>query len=507
MLKVRVMKKKLLSKLTSDVICIAVIGIIIVLNVIVFTLTSAFGLFLYDSEVVDLTISGATDALFADAIEDGKKVTVMFCQAEDEVAASQTGAYVLDTAKQFEEKYPGFIQLEYVNLITKRNTKNELVDLSKYQTVDEESGYTSPIFKSAVIFECGKNSKVVMDASESGYANFFTLDSSSVSIAYNGEEMFASMVSWVLHDEHKTAYSTIYHGEVVDVGLVNMFVSAGYNFDTIDLRKNEIPEDAGVLIISNPVKDFERAMEGSSVRSEIERLRTYIEGGGMIYVAIDPYVEKLDVLEEFLAEYGIEIYETEKNGKTFRNIVRDSMNAITADNFTLVTEFADTEMGGKISSTVSSYVDSSVIVRESAALKLNEKLGAEPLLVSSSASATYAGSDQVNDDGGYCVGAVSTVVGDGGETGRVFVTSGIYLTATDALVSGGYANRTFIYAMIEHAFGAENIPYGCRTVYYDTQTLENLTMGTARLYTVMIIAVPVIIAVVGAVVVIRRKNR
>jgi hypothetical protein len=51
------------------------------------------------------------------------------------------------------------------------------------------------------------------------------------------------------------------------------------------------------------------------------------------------------------------------------------------------------------------------------------------------------------------------------------------------------------------------MPYGCRSVIYNEQILENLTMGEARTYTAFILAIPVIIAIVGAVILIRRKNR
>jgi hypothetical protein len=83
----------------------------------------------------------------------------------------------------------------------------------------------------------------------------------------------------------------------------------------------------------------------------------------------------------------------------------------------------------------------------------------------------------------------------------------IYLTATDALVTEGYANRTFVYSAMEELLGANSLPYGCKTVYYAEQTLENLTMRTARIYTAAFIAIPVVIAAVGCAVVIRRKNR
>ena len=46
-----------------------------------------------------------------------------------------------------------------------------------------------------------------------------------------------------------------------------------------------------------------------------------------------------------------------------------------------------------------------------------------------------------------------------------------------------------------------------RTILYDTETLENLTMGTAKIYTALIMLIPAAAALVGAVILIRRKNR
>ena len=495
-------------KLSSDAVMALVVGIIIAFNVIVYALTEAFGLFLYSQQTVDFELSGATDELFSEAIENGEHVTVMFCQPEDDVNVSSTGRYVLETARRFEERYPGFVELDFVNIITKRNSKGEPVDLSKYQTTYEETGITTKIYKTSVIFANGDNFKVLTDASDEGYANFFTLDSSGSSISYNGEEMIASMINWVLtkNSEHKTAYFTTFHGEIADIGIGNMLASAGYNIDTIDLRKKEVPDDAGVVIISNPRKDFERAMEGSSVRTEIERLRTYMQNGGKVYVAIDPYGEKLHVLESFLAEFGISISETvNSDGKILRNIVRDTRNSVSTDNFTLVADFADSQTAGKISDTVSKYTGKGVKIEECAALNLSGS--AEAVIVSSSASSTYAGGRQTGSDGDYCLGAVGSYVNEEGAVGQMFVTAGVYLTATEALVSDGYANRPFVYAVFEHVFGVEKLPYGCNSVNYNTDVLEDLTMGKARLYTLLIALIPTAIAVTGVFVTVRRKNR
>ena len=52
-----------------------------------------------------------------------------------------------------------------------------------------------------------------------------------------------------------------------------------------------------------------------------------------------------------------------------------------------------------------------------------------------------------------------------------------------------------------------DMPYGCNSVIFDDGTLENLTMGQAKLYTVLLIAIPAVLAAVGIFVMIRRKNR
>ena len=71
----------------------------------------------------------------------------------------------------------------------------------------------------------------------------------------------------------------------------------------------------------------------------------------------------------------------------------------------------------------------------------------------------------------------------------------------------GCANRDFIYSVFDFVFEANNAPYGCTPIHFNSESLENFTMRTARIYTVLILAVPVIIGVVGFVVVKKRKNR
>lgn len=494
------------EKLSSAALTAVIIGLVIVVNVLVFVLDAYFGIFIYTPTAEELTISGATDAYFEDAANQGRKVKIMFCRAEDEVENNSAGKFVLDTAKQFAERYPDFIELDFLNIVRKVNGKGEYIDLSKYQ--EEVNGKKVPLLKSSVIFECGDNSKVLTDgSSNTGYSDFYTVDASGNIYSYNGEETIAAMIMWTLASEHKTAYLTTHHGETADFGFRNMLVCAGYNVSTLDIRSNDIPSDAGIVIISNPVKDFEMSQEGSNVVAEIDRLREFMLNGGKIYAAIDPYGPELPVLENFLSEFGIRFSVSEGEGGEIRNIVRDADNAITTDFYTLVATAAKTGLGEKMSETVKGYTNSDVIVRESAVLLCDSERGAEPLLLTSSSAELYAAGKKVGESGEHCVLAVSNYLNEDGAIGSLVVSPSIYLTATDALTSEGYANRTFVYSLMEEVFGAEKLPYGCNPVSYTEEVLENLTMKTARIYAGFILAVPAILAAIGIAVTVRRKNR
>ena len=94
-----------------------------------------------------------------------------------------------------------------------------------------------------------------------------------------------------------------------------------------------------------------------------------------------------------------------------------------------------------------------------------------------------------------------------GKTSEIFFIPSIYLTATDAMVTNGYGNKDFVYSIFDVLYGAEDMPYGTNSIVYDDTVLENLTMGTAKAITAVLLVIPVVVAATGAVVLIRRKNR
>ncbi len=494
------------ERISRAAITALVLALIMVANVILYMIVEMFDMYLHKEYYEDLSISGSTDEYFADAVErakiDGNKVKISFCLTEDKVKIHETGSFVYTTAKNFEKRYPDLIDLDFINVITMRNEDGELVDdLDKYET--DMYGNETKMYNTSVIFEYGTNYRVVTDTyTSAGFAPFFTLNSEGQATAYNGEEVMAGMIGWVLAEEHKVAYFTQYHGEIADLAFSNLLGTAGYYVDVVDLRKSEIPENADLVVISNPQSDFEKAADGASVRSEIDRLNSYMERGGNLFVGLDPYVKNLPVLEGFLAEWGIEF---EKTGdRNLRELIKDSDNAITTDGFTLVTDYAKSDIAKKISAKVGKYSDGNVIVSNAAVLSC--KGNAEPILISSPSSVAEANGKTVSEKGSYCIAAGSERDFDG-KSAKLFVVSSIYLAVSDSLVSKGYSNRDFIYSVLEDFLGAGKMPYGSNVSLYDTTTLQNLKLGTARAYTVAILAIPVLFAVAGTVIIIRRKNR
>ena len=497
------------ENVTGAAITALLIGAVIVINVIVYALTVGYGLYYTPTEELDMSISDASDEKFSSYSGDG--IDVIFCRSsvtfDDETGTKDQTYYFHKTAKEFEAKYPGLVNIKYVNVLTKRmEPDNKIYErLSDYQKNGEgETAY--PLYESSVIFDnlALNKFRVVTDtAAAAFYANDST-DTESYQ-AYVGEEVFSSMISWVLAKDTKKAYFTTYHGESSEVYFASMLACAGYEIDILNLRKQNVPDDADLLIISNPTQDFEESVEGGPT-SEMDRLRKYLSDGGSLYVSLDPYAKKLGNFEGLLAEYGISYIESTVEGQLYKNIVRDTANSTTADNFTLLAEFSDSAHAEKIADVLDRFDSGRVRLRECAALSVSGK--AEALLTTSSSSAIYAGGERTDKSGSYCIGAVSpTKDASGMNSGNIFVVSSIYLTANDSLMTKGCANRDFIYSVFDFVFNSNNAPYGCTPIHFNNESLENFTMRTARMYTVLILTVPVIIAVVGVVILKKRKNR
>ena len=423
----------------SHILVCGVIALVVVVNMIIYALSGVLPLYIYSPTEDDLSVSDACDALFEGYIGSGEVVTVTFCSYEDAVESHSTGKFVLETARGFAEKYPGFIKLRFVNALTLLDSNGESVadELAIYS-----DGGNNLINDTSVIFSSETGFRVLTDMiSSTGYADFFTFDDSLYITSYNGEEVFASSVIRALGGESETVYMTVGHGESANGTLYNILTSAGYSVKELNLRKNDIPEDAALVIISNPIADFERGAENSTLITEYDRLISYRSRGGNFVVFFNPAVKKLPVLEGFISEFGIGFASAE-DGE--RMTIKDRQNAITTDGFTLVADFAEGGYGEQMKNVIrdrSGDEDGRVILRGVGALVLDSSKGAQSVLVSSSTSVLEAGGQTLDDSGSYTIAASSHYKNDLASDATLFVMSDGMLTASDAIVTDGSSNN------------------------------------------------------------------
>ena len=471
----------------------AMLLVLVLVNVIINALAARYSWYLYTEEQYEHTIGDAANAVLGTAPE-GETVRVLFCMAEDAMEADVVYALVLNTFRQLAERYD-FIKIEFVNIYLHPE------EVAPFRSRTTEAGETveSPISEQCVILVSGEDeSKFRVELLQS----FFVLDGEQAITAYNGEEIAISAVAWVLSDSHPVAGFTMGHGENQSnlLAFYTTLVASGYDIMLLDLNE-DIPNGVELIVIANPQWDFLRGAEGSGVIAELDRLEAFLAGGGTLFVSLDPYAKApLNGLRGFLAERGL---------AATQDVIHDSQNSITTDGYTLVTEFASSEFGTAIVDRLGEFSDARAIVREASVLELSSvgSYTATSILLSSPSSQSYQNGELKSDAGSFPVLAVAEAPLADGKSATVFLASSVYFLANDVMNSAIYANRDVVLASMEAASG-NPAPVGCRVLSIDNSRLEDLTMGTARLYTLLVaVAVPLAVSAVGVFVVVRRKIR
>lgn len=475
---------------------VLIIALIVILNVIVTAFSTKYSWYLYTAPRYEHEIGASSETFFSD-LDQGRELRIRFCMTEEKLAGDSAFRLVLATARQFEEKY-GFISVDFINIV-KMFGQNDAEDVNRYKygavpETDAETGKNikkNNVTESSVIFDAGGK-----DFSVTSLSSFFILDSNQYVTGYDGERVMSALIHRTLADERPVACFTIGHGETSNELLYNILVCAGYEIRSADLAKEDLPEGTSLVVISNPLYDFETSAVGSGIVSEIDRLTALAEAGGTVFAILDPLITDLPHLNAYLAGWGL----SRRAGT-----VRDMTNSLTADGYAVSTSFAASEPGRAIRDRIRAFSDADVVLKRAAAIDVSEAEGvsASPILTVGRTASIWADGKKTDDAGEYAVAAYAR-----GENGAgVFLVSSVYMTSSDAIRTNGYANADFIYAVLEHANGAA-VPLGTKVLLIKTDTLEGVTRGIIRLTLAILVAViPAAVVAVGCVIRIRRKNR
>lgn len=488
--------KKLKYGSMATVFTIAFVALVIVFNVIFTALADKYMWYVDMTKKQVFSLSEDAKEVMSDITED---VNIYFASEPDVLLTGGYSAYtryVYTTALQLQEEFPN-IHVECVDVAKNPaffrdfyNTAATAID--PYSVIVESNGEIR-VFSIPAFFMCEDTSDL------------------STAWAYNGEKRLISGIMQVTQTETPKVIFTTQHGEEINnaVSLGSIFVENGYEVQTADLSKDEIPSDCRVMVIYNPIYDFVGAEAEDSARNEIEKIDKFLDNYGCLIVFCDPeYVGNLTNLNELLEEWGIAFMAN--------TTVRDHGNSMSTDGYTIVTQYQPDTMGGSI------YIDLNALstppktlIRKAAPIEIlwekKETLGGtrivSPVLTSYDSSELMV--DGVpTETGSYNVVAVtreSRIVDNEYYYSYVMAVGSPSFAADGYINSGAFANEDIIAATMK-ATGRERVLAVLEYKEFDTGSITITTAEAMKLTAAITLIIPIIMAICGIVVVTRRKH-
>lgn len=515
---------------------------------------------LKNSVFIDLTPEGlytVSDAMkeecsfLSDMDPDSVKIT--FCADPDTLTSNQGTRVVYFMSLQLQKLFPA-VTVETINAEYNKTA------FSKYMP----TRFTEISWNDVIISYQDRYRR--FNAEE-----FWTIMSSGEYWSYNGEyKMTTAFLSLVTTGKTSVYFETGYGGKYYDAGDPESEMSQelyefycllgdlGYNVKTFNIKESEIPDDCAMLILAGPTSDFtydSGRLDDITYVSDIEKIDRYlINRNGSLMVFRDAAAGDLPELYGFLEEWGIEFVDSTVVDSS-SSLADQSMSGtgILAQYNTNPESFAATvyEDIASISSSPRVVVPSSGFVRNPRPSDEHTVSGVTSTMLyynsflSTTADArAYAGnsvSGEVVGEGVMDLAAVAVRTYVDSETSNyqysyVFGCASMDVISSEYIGDPSYANydvlysltgiiaRSDIYAssdlgglnlnspnmggkeLVDESIGTEN-----RNIYDSSNNIagvkHGLTTAPKVIYIVIAMLIPVSVAIVGAVVCIKRKNR
>lgn len=479
---------------SAVVFTVVVVAAVIAANAIFSALCSSL---LWYADMTAEQLYGITDAsrdLLADLSEQDTHIKIIFCTAPDKLETEYYQKIVHQTALAYAKEFD-FIDVEYIDIITNPSAIN------KYKTTA-----ATTIKTTNVIIENGS------DFRNFTIEGFYTFAESDNSVfAFNGEYKITTAILQLVYD-HPIAYFTVGHGETTTSSkLSTLFEDAGYDVRTIDLSKEEIDPAAQVIVINGPRYDF---MGYKNEVNEVGKIADFLDAYGNLMVFMDPNAmgtQEFPELSEFLTEWGISFGQS---------VLKDPYESISADGFSLVSQYASDGMGASLTTSIRSlettpkaivrYAMPIDILWESKSIDQATRTVAS-VLYSSNTAQSYSFADQntVEATGQFNLLTITQdliYIDNEDYQSYVMCCGTTEFASQDYLASNAYGNADIIFSAMK-AMGREKVPIDIDFRVFEDNSLD-ITTEQANTWTVVFTAlIPVIVCVLGTVMYVQRKHR
>ena len=527
---------------TSVAITALVIAAVIIINVIFSILASANGWFidlttenLYTLSDTGVELLTSTfDTISAERNAEGGeplKVKIRFCDLEDNLMANTAQRYVLITAKELAERFPDFIEIEYINIWENPTA------VEKYKT-----SVLTQIFSTHVIVESGTEYRAYDQTSF-----YLTNSGSTTPFAYMGEKRLIAGILAVTQAESPVAAVLTGHGEIfTDTALIETLDTAGYEVINVkDLVNEPLPDNCRLIVCYNPTADFVDS-DGISDVSEISVIENFLaDNNHSLMVYMSPTSPRLPVLESYLELWGVSFMREETESGNYNSYtVKDTNNALTGDGLTFIAEYEALGLGASVTKDLrSSTVPRKVIFKNSMPLAVADEfeimhgtengstlrygykdLGSgytrETYFIfnaSQGATAMADGRQALKSSANEPLGLMTITrqsryvqednygISVADQSSYVIACGSTEFASAALLNSNTYGNNELLMKLF-YETGKENIPSSIPITLFADTTIETLTVKRANAYTVLLTVIPTVIVFgIGIYVTVRRK--
>lgn len=472
-----------------------VIAAVILFNVVFSALADKLLWFVDMTSGQLFTLSDATHELLKDIDEE---ITINFCQPLDTLTENETQNLIYQCAKEYEKSFDN-IKIEYLDIITNPAAIEKYANSSNTRIKTTSVVVTSDTDFRTFTLE-----------------SFFATDSETQEVlAFDGELKLTSAILQLTSDS-PIAYFSTGHGETTGTSdatrpdLWKLFETAGYQVKTIDLSKEEFDEEAQVLIINDPIKDFQGFNDAVN---EIEKIAKFLDDLGNLMVFIDPETPDLPELEALLEEWGIKVEDA---------VIKDSVNALSTDGLKIDAYYPTDTMGSGLHTSLRNH-DSIPKTVVNYARPLSIIWGVDGNDVTNSVSTRHASAvlttyntakafsfdekelDAKSPFNLMTITREEQIIDNEVYYSYVMVTGSTDF-ATDAyLHSSAYANGEILYSAMRF-MGKETVPTNISHKYLEDKSLD-ITTESANNWTLAVTVIaPVIVFAIGVVIQIRRKH-
>lgn len=485
--------KKIKMSFSGAALTVAFIAVIVVFNMIFTTLAQKYMWFIDMTERKIFTLSPEAKETISDITDE---VYIYFASEPDVLMANSMCRYIYTTALQLDEAFPN-IHTQCVDIL-----KNPSFFKEYYETA------ATSIDPTSVVIVSGGEVSVMK------YSLFFVYDDTSDQStvwAYNGEKKFISAIMQVTRTETPKVIFTTEHGEDIAsaAALANVFRENGFEIDTVDLSKESVDDDCRILVIYDPIYDFVGAEAEDSMYNEIDKIDEFLDDYGCLLVFCDPqHVGSLTNLNEFLAEWGISYV----GGAT----VKDTEHSMSVDGYSIIAQYKQDGAGGLYLADLNNLATPpKTIFRKAAPINIlwSEGGGLNARRTVSAMLKSYPTSEiMINGEsagkGEYNLLTVSReqrIVDNDTYYSYVIAAGSPSFASQSYLVSNSYANEDIISASMQ-VMGKDRVLASFTYKPFDDTKLTITTAESNRWTVYMTLTLPLIIAVIGIVVVTKRKH-